>query len=130
MRRINSLLAVSVMVLVCGCASTVDPGEEGSGTYSWQQRELRGNFAGSLLDVAAAAERAIVDLRLIAVDQTVDGLKGRVTATTADGTSVRIKLKAMDFETTKFNIKVGTFGDKAMSQQVARYIAREVAEGE
>jgi hypothetical protein len=130
MRRINSLLAVSVMVLVCGCASTVDPGEEGSGTYSWQQRELRGNFAGSLLDVAAAAERAIVDLRLIAVDQTVDGLKGRVTATTADGTSVRIKLKAMDFETTKFNIKIGTFGDKAMSQQVARYIAREVAEGE
>ncbi len=130
MRRINSLLAVSVMVLVCGCASTVDPGEEGSGTYSWQQRELRGNFAGSLLDVAAAAERAIVDLRLIAVDQTVDGLKGRVTATTADGTSVRIKLKAMDFETTKFNIKVGTFGDKAMSQQVARYIAREVADGE
>lgn len=123
-------MAVSVMVLVCGCASTVDPGEEGSGTYSWQQRELRGNFAGSLLDVAAAAERAIVDLRLIAVDQTVDGLKGRVTATTADGTSVRIKLKAMDFETTKFNIKVGTFGDKAMSQQVARYIAREVAEGE
>jgi hypothetical protein len=130
MRRINSLLAVSIMVLVCGCASTVDPGEEGSGTYSWQQRELRGNFAGSLLDVAAAAERAIVDLRLIAVDQTVDGLKGRVTATTADGTSVRIKLKAMDFETTKFNIKIGTFGDKAMSQQVARYIAREVAEGE
>jgi hypothetical protein len=130
MRRINSLLAVSIMVLVCGCASTVDPGEEGSGTYSWQQRELRGNFAGSLLDVAAAAERAIVDLRLIAVDQTVDGLKGKVTATTADGTSVRIKLKAMDFETTKFNIKIGTFGDKAMSQQVARYIAREVAEGE
>lgn len=130
MRRINSLLAVSVMVLVCGCASTVDPGEEGSGTYSWQQRELRGNFAGSLLDVAAAAERAIVDLRLIAVDQTVDGLKGKVTATTADGTSVRIKLKATDFETTKFNIKIGAFGDKAMSQQVARYIAREVAEGE
>jgi hypothetical protein len=118
------------MVLVCGCASTVDPGEEGSGTYSWQQRELRGNFAGSLLDVAAAAERAIVDLRLIAVDQTVDGLKGKVTATTADGTSVRIKLKATDFETTKFNIKIGAFGDKAMSQQVARYIAREVAEGE
>ena len=130
MRRIKTLLAVCVMVLICGCASTVDPGEEGSGTYSWQQRELRGNFAGSLLDVAAAAERAFEDLRLIAVDQTVDGLKGRVTATTADGTSVRIKLKAMDFQTTKFNIKIGTFGDKAMSQQVARYIARELAEGE
>ena len=118
------------MVLICGCASTVDPGEEGSGTYSWQQRELRGNFEGSLLDVAAAAERAFVDLRLVAVDQMVDGLKGKVRASTADGTSVRIKLKAMDFETTRFNIKIGTFGDKAMSQQVARYIARELAEAE
>ena len=35
-----------------------------------------------------------------------------------------------NFESTRFNIKVGTFGDKAMSQQVARYIARELAEGE
>jgi len=130
MRWKNTLLAVSAIVLICGCASTVDPGEDGSGTYSWQGRELRGNFAGSLLDVAAAAERAFEDLRLIAVDQTVDGLKGRVTATLADGTSVRIKLKAMDFESTKFNIKIGSFGDKAMSQQVARYIARELAEGE
>ncbi len=130
MRWIISLPVVGLLVLILGCASTVDPGDEGSGTYSWQQRELRGNFAGSLLDVAGAAERAFVDLRLVAVDQTVDGLKGRVTASTADGTSVRIKLKAMEFETTSFKIKVGSFGDKAMSQQVARYIARELAEGE
>jgi len=129
MRWINLLMVVGLLVLIVGCASTVDPGDEGSGTYSWQQRELHGNFAGSLLDVAAAAERAFVDLRLVAVDQTVDGLKGRVTATTADGTSVRIKLKAMEFETTRFNIKIGSFGDKAMSQQVARYIARQLAEG-
>lgn len=130
MRWIISLLVVGALVLMSGCASTVDPGEEGSGTYSWKQRELKGNFAGSLLDVAAAAERAFRDLRLVSVDQTVDGLKGRVTAKTADGSSVRIKLKAMDFETTRFSIKIGAFGDKAMSQQVARYIARELADGE
>ncbi len=88
------------------------------------------NFAGSLLDVAEAAERAFTDLRLVGVNQVVDGLKGKVTASMADGTGVRIKLKAMDFESTKFNIKIGSFGDKAMSQQVARYIARELAEGE
>jgi len=123
------LVAVSVL-MISGCASSVDPGEEGSGTYTWQQRELKGEFAGSLLDVADAAERAFNDLRLIAVDQVVDGLKGSVTASTADGSKVRIKLKAMDFESTKFSIKVGTFGDKAMSQQVARYIARQLQEGE
>jgi len=126
----KSLLAVIFLVMICGCASTVDPGDEGTGTYSWVQRELRGDFAGSLLDVAAAAERAFIDLRLVGVTQVVDGLKGKVTASMADGTGVRIKFKAMNFETTRFNIKVGTFGDKAMSQQVARYIAREVAEGE
>lgn len=119
-----------IVMLISGCASTVDPGDEGSGIYSWQQRELKGDFAGPLLDVAAASERAFADLRLVAVDQVVDGLKGKVTAQTADGSPVRIKLKATDFETTKFSIKVGSFGDKAMSQQVARYIARELTEGE
>ena len=124
------LLAVTALVMIFGCTSTVDPGEDGSGIYSWTQRELRGNFAGPMLDVAAAAERAFADLRLVGVDRVVDGLKGKVTASMADGTGVRVKLKAMDFETTKFNVKIGTFGDKAMSQQVARYIARELAEGE
>ena len=130
MKRTKSLLAVTAILLISGCASTVDPGEDGSGIYSWTQRELRGDFTGSLLDVAAAAERAFTDLRLVGVDQVVDGLKGKVTASMADGTGVRIKLKAMNFESTRFNIKIGTFGNKAMSQQVARYIARELAEGE
>lgn len=128
--KTTMLLAAVSVLMISGCASSVDPGEEGSGTYTWQQRELKGEFAGSLLDVADAAERAFNDLRLIAVDQVVDGLKGSVTASTADGSKIRIKLKAMDFESTKFSIKVSTFGDKAMSQQVARYIARQLQEGE
>lgn len=130
MRRINPLYAVISVIMICGCSSTVDPGSEGSGAYSWNQLELKGDFAGSLLDVAAAAERAFTDLRLVAVDQAVDGLQGKVTATLADGTGVRIKLKAMDFETTRFNIKVGALGDKDMSQQVARYIVRELDKAE
>ena len=129
MKRLKLACVAVVITLIFGCASTVDPGEEGAGAYTWQHRELKGDFAGPLLDVAAAAERAFTDLRLIAVDQVVDGLKGKVTAKTADGGPVRIKLEATDFETTKFSIKVGTFGDKAMSQQVARYIARELKTG-
>ncbi len=130
MKWMNLASVLIIVMLISGCASTVDPGDEGSGIYSWQQRKLKGDFAGPLLDVAAASERAFADLRLVAVDQVVDGLKGKVTAQTADGSPVRIKLKATDFETTKFSIKVGSFGDKAMSQQVARYIARELTEGE
>ena len=130
MKTMKSLFALAALVLISGCASTVAPGEDGSGTYSWTQRELRGEFSGSLLDVAEAAQRAFADLRLVGVNQVVDGLKGKVTASMADGTGVRIKLKAMDFESTRFNIKIGAFGDKAMSQQVARYVARELAEGD
>lgn len=126
----HRLITVFLMIVaISACSSTVDPGGEGAGTYAWSQRRLKGEFAGSLLDVAAAAERAFVELRLISVEQVVDGLKGTVTAKTADGSHVRVKLKAMDFERTKFSIKVGTFGEKAMSQQVARYIVRELSEG-
>ena len=130
MNRAALSIVAAALIVISGCASTVDPGAEGSGTYTWKQRELKGAFAGSLLDVAKASERAFNDLRLISVEQVVDGLQGKVTAKTADGANVRIKLKAMDFTSTRFSIKVGTFGDKAMSQQVARYIVRELAEGE
>ena len=130
MKSTRFLLVASLLLVICACSSTVDPGEEGSGTYTRAQRELKGEFAGALLDVADAAERAFNDLRLISVDQVVDGLKGKVTASTADGSRVRIKLKATNFESTRFSIKVGSFGDKAMSQQVARYIARELEESE
>ena len=129
--KITIFVAVAVALLVItGCASTVDPGVEGEGTYAWKNRELRGYFGGPLLEVAAAAERAFGELRLVGVDQVVDGLKGNVTARTADGTRVRVRLKAMDFDTTRFVVKVGTFGDKAMSQQVARYIVRELEQGD
>ena len=125
----KTVVIAAIITVLAGCASTVDPGAAGVGTYTWTQRELRGEFAGSLLDVADAAQRAFNDLRLVGVDPVVDGLKGKVTATTADGSPVRVRLKAMDFERTRFNIKVGTFGNKAMSQQVARYIARELKTG-
>ena len=121
---------VLAVTLVAGCSSTVDPGDVGTGTYTWSQRELRGEFSGSLLDVASAAERAFNALRLVGVDPVVDGLKGTITATTADGSPVRLKLKAIDFERTRFKIKVGTFGNKAMSQLVARYVARELEGGD
>jgi hypothetical protein len=128
--KTKSLLIVTAVLVLAGCASTVDPGAEGVGAYTWQTRELKGQFPGSLPVVSAAVDRAFADLMLVGVDQVVDGLKGKVTARMADGTKVVVKLKAMDFESTRFNIKVGTFGDKAMSQQVARYVAREVAEGD
>ena len=122
-------LLTAVCLTIVGCSTTIDPGGEGAGTYTWQARELKGTFAGSLLDVAAAAERAFDDLRLVQVDQVVDGLKGTVRASLADGTRVKVKLKAVDFTNTRFVIKVGAFGDRAMSQQVARYIVRELGEG-
>jgi len=127
MKTFKLAVALVPLVVVLSCATTVDSGVEGAGTYTWRNRELTGVFAGPLLDVAPATERAFQELRLIGVDQVVDGLKGTVTAKTADGTRVKVKLKAVDFSTTRFVIKVGTFGDKAMSQQVARYIARELA---
>jgi hypothetical protein len=129
MTRTTTLPIVLAVTLLASCSSTVDPGEVGTGTYTWSQRELRGEFSGSLLDVASAAERAFNALRLVGVDPVVDGLKGKITATTADGSPVRVKLKAVDFERTRFKIKVGTFGNKAMSQQVARYVARELEAG-
>ena len=43
----------------------------------------------------------------------------------ASGKKVRVKLKAVDFEQTKLRIRVGTVGDKTLSEQILRHIQKE-----
>ena len=42
------------------------------------------------------------------------------------GTKVRVKLEALDFESTAIRIRVGTIGDRAVSLQLLRHIERRL----
>lgn len=83
---------------------------------------MTGTLPAPLPRVEEATREAFDELGLVGVGGGVAGVKGELTALTAVGTKVRVKLKALDFENTTVSIRVGQVGDKALSLQLFRHI--------
>jgi hypothetical protein len=111
---------------LAGCTSSVVAPEGTTAEFRWVKGELKAVLPASLPRVEQAARTAFDDLNLVGVDSAVDGLKGEMSARMAVGTKVRVKLKAVDFESTTIRIRVGTIGDKSISLQLLRHIERQL----
>jgi hypothetical protein len=120
-----TVLALSLSIMVCGCV-TGTAGPEGNASYVWYKGTLEANLQHPLNEVEAATRTALEELDLVAIDSAVDGLEGKLTARMASGSKVTVKLKALDLESTGVSVRVGTFGDKAASEQIMRYIDRQL----
>ena len=121
------------LILLClgsvvGCKSTVTTPEGGTATYSKAEGMMRSTLPGAMPEVVNATNATLTDLELVAIDSTVDKLKGKITARMAVGTKVTINLEAVDFQSTSIRIKVGTFGDRSISLQILRNIERRLKE--
>lgn len=123
MRTIALVLLLSISL--SGCAAVV-VGAGAAATWVWVRGSLEATFDSSLPDVEAATRKALDELDLVAIDGAVDGLRGKLTARMASGTKVRVSMKALDFESTEVKVRVGTFGQKASSEQIMRHIERAI----
>ena len=123
----KKLMIVMVCVgLLMGCKSTVVTPEGTEATYSKAEGVLRSTLEGSVPDVVNATNATLEDLELVGVENTVDKLKGKITAQMAVGTKISINLEAVDFDTTSIRVKVGTFGDKSISMHIFRNIEKRL----
>ena len=122
-RILPLLLAVS---LLFGCASTAADGAVGAVNWTWYRARLEAVLVEPLPEVEKAAAAALAGLDFVAVDSVTDKLKGEVTARMADGTRVRVNLKSLDLAETRVRVRVGTLGDKAVSEQILRHIERRL----
>ena len=121
------LLVLLGVWVVAGCSSAVVTPEGTEASYSWVEGALVSVLAAPMPEVVNATTATLDDLELVAVDSTVDRLKGKITARMAVGTKVSIGLEAVDFESTSIRIKVGTFGDRSVALQILRNIERRLA---
>ncbi len=112
--------------VVAGCKSTVTTSEGASAQYSTAEGVLRSSLPGAMPEVVNATNATLTDLELVAIDSTVDKLKGKITARMAVGTKVTINLEALDFANTSIKIKVGTFGDRSISLQILQNIEKRL----
>jgi hypothetical protein len=121
------MVAVIMMVLsVAACTSTLSGPEGVTAEYRWIRGELASSLAAPLPDVESAVRGAFDELGLVGLEGSVDGLKGRLSARMAVGTKVRVRLQALDFESTSIRIRVGKIGDRAVSLQLLRHIERRL----
>ena len=120
------LILFACIGLLIGCKSAVVAPEGTQAEYSPAEGALRATLGESMPECVEATKATLEDLELVGIDANVDKLKGKITARMAVGKKVTINLEAIDFDSTKIKIKVGTFGDKSISMQILRNIQKRV----
>jgi hypothetical protein len=122
--KLRTVLTVSVLgvclVLQSGCALfLVGAGAAaGAGGYAWYNGELSSVESGSIEKAWAASQAAMKDLEFTITEQGKDSLTAHLTARTARDKKVTVNLKKQTEKLTEIKIRVGTFGDEALSSQI------------
>ena len=124
-KQLRNLSFFMVIIGLSACATTfrgveVEPGA----TYF--QGALKALLEAPLPRVETVVKEVMEELDFVAIDVVSDKLKAEVRARMADGTRVKIRIDAEDFETTWIRIRVGTFGEQSISRQIYKHIQRQL----
>jgi len=127
-RYLYALLGLSLCASLGGCATTAVGGGSSAmaGTYSYVTRELEVVYGVPLADMWSRTLAAVESLQLHIDRQHIDGLGGEIQARRPDGTKVEVYLKPSGDHSTSVSVRVGTLGDREMSERVQRTIRQQV----
>jgi hypothetical protein len=112
-------------LLPAGCVAVVAAGAAG-GTVAYVRGALQATLDQPVEQVGAAATRAVEQLKFALVSSKVDAVSGEIIARTALDVKVAVALKRVSDRSTSVDIRVGVFGDQAISQQVLEQIKRNL----
>jgi hypothetical protein len=88
--------------------------------------ELQGTYNIPIRTLWPKALAAMQDLRLTIDNRYMDALGGEIEARRADGTSVRVRLKAADDRSTILGVRVGFIGDREKAEYVHRAVQEQL----
>ena len=114
------LTAVPLALTQPGCLFIAGAGVGAAG-FAYHEGKLRHFFPYPLDAVYSATQQALADLRLNVTHCGCDSFSGRVTARDAADRKISIELEPKGIGT-KIGIRVGTFGDEAVSHSILRQI--------
>ncbi|MCC6347952.1 MAG: DUF3568 family protein [Nitrospirales bacterium] len=115
------LLAVFVAQ---GCVTVERPPSPPFGTEAaiYSQGKLQVTFADTLFRTFGAARAALTDNDIVINNVQHDMYGGTIEGNKKDGTSVSLVLQAKKPDMIVTTIKIGTFGDEALSRKISRNI--------
>lgn len=117
MKHLITPLLGLALLLQTGCAVLLIGGgaAAGVGGYAYVKGELKAVEKPSLDKVWDASLAAMQDLQFAVTSQAKDALTGKLVARTAQDKKVTVELKALPDGNTEIRVRVGTFGDEALS---------------
>ena len=124
---ITPLLGLALL-LQTGCALLLVGGgaAAGVGGYAYVKGELKAVERTSLDKAWEASVAAMKELQFSIASQSKDYLTGHLTARTAQDKKIAIDIKALPNGSTEIRIRVGTFGDEALSLVIVDTIKKHL----
>ena len=120
-----SISALIMTALCCailsGCIIVIKEGSE-PGSTQYLHGELQSAVDAPQGETVAAVKKAVQAMKFTPLSESSDTLSYMSVAQTAQEKKIRIKLNAITETTTMITIKVGSFGDKALSYRLLEEI--------
>ncbi len=114
LRSLIVALALALTVSFTGCLA-VAAGAGAAGAVAYVRGDLQTNLNASLPASLKAANKAIEKLRFSKISQQDDALSGVIVCRNAQDDKITITLKKTTDSLTSISIRVGLFGDEALS---------------
>ena len=111
-------LSLVLLASTTGCVALVVGGAAGAGAIAYQRGALVSNESAGMESTWRACYSAIKDLQFNEVRNKKDALEGMIEARTGAGKTVTFNLHRLTDTTTELRIRVGTFGDEALTRQI------------
>ena len=113
---IATVLALTLL-FNSGCFLLLVAGGAVAGT-AYVLGELEATVDGSLDQADAAVAKALKKLELVKISHSKTALEATHTSRNAKDQKISVELEKLTEKTTKISIKVGNFGDEAMSHRI------------
>jgi hypothetical protein len=113
-------LLAAVLMIGAGCAVVVVGGAAaaGVGAYAYVNGECKATKSATLDRTWNATLAAMKALEFPVTSQAKDALEAELTARNASDKKITVKLKKLSDSVTEIRIRVGTFGDEALSRVI------------
>lgn len=111
----------------CGCvAALLVGGGAGAGTVAYLKGELKSTEEASIGSVWQAAQKAMKDLEFVVTSEEKDNLSAKLIAHGSDDTKIEINLESASARLTTVRIRVGVFGNEALSRLTLERIKKHL----
>ena len=124
-----TLLLGLTLIFNCGCGAAILLGAGaagGGGTIAYLKGELKSTEAVSLNQAWEATQKAMNDLEFKTVAKAKDFFNAELQATSASEKQIKVALAWISDTSTEIKIRVGSFGDKSLSQQILQTIRKRL----